>query len=161
MNLYFYISENTDMQMFLFPPDKDVLCNICIYRCVLIQMCSHSDIWLIYIWLIYLVLCDGNKKFIIIFAMNKFHYSYTLNKFVRCRYISCEGLAHRTMFCLNYIIVLLWPHFPAKEGAIFLSFIPILSLFIFVSKQNENEETYQTSAMDRGVQADERPHSGR
>ena len=52
--------------------------------------------------------------------------------------------------------------FPCEGRCVFfLSFIPSSALFIFVSKQEENEETYQTTALDRGVQADERPHSGR
>lgn len=42
-----------------------------------------------------------------------------------------------------------------------MSFITILTLYIFVSKQTKDEETDQTSALDGGVQADERPHSGR
>lgn len=48
------------------------------------------------------------------------------------------------------------------EGrCVFLSFITRLTLYIFVSKQTQDEETDQTSALDGGVQADERPHSGR
>ena len=61
------------------------------------------------------------------------------------------------MFFINSLLIAL----PCEGRCVFLSFITILTLYIFVSKQTQDEETDQTSALDGGVQADERPHSGR
>lgn len=60
-----------------------------------------------------------------------------------------------------FLLIVYWARFPVKGGALFLSFITILTLYIFVPKQTQDEETDQTSALDGGVQADERPYSGR
>lgn len=51
------------------------------------------------------------------------------------------------MFFINSLLSAL----PCEGRCVFLSFITILTLYIFVSKQTQDEETDQTSALDGGV----------